>query len=585
MSRLSRRRLIQRATQAGAVAASGGWALPGGSVKVGAAYQTPVGDDTSVLDVAVIGGGVSGAYVAWRLLGSDAAASPVLQQLRAARGGAGLRVGLFEQSDRIGGRLWSVVPPGMPSLRAELGGMRFKDDQPLLVNLVRRLNLEIVPFPSGDENNLFYLRGHRFRRAIEPKSVPYFLPERFQGQDPDAIVIAAIQQFVPDATTLGVEGWDTVRQDGMYDGVPLSSLGFWYLMNLALEQEAYAYVRDAAGYSDYTATVNASELMFNWAVDFAANPTFSTLRDGLQALPLALATGAEAAGAVVHRGHRLRLLTRGEAQGEEAPPFELVFAAGGQSEAMRYRAHHVVLAMPRRAIELLDEDSLIFADASFRDVLQTVRPVPAAKAFLGYEQPWWRSLGITSGRSITDLPIRQTYYFGTEGEQPGADPMNLASLLMATYDDEENAAYWSGFLHQESGTPGSAPFAQADVGPGPRQAELSERAVAELQRQLRLIHGPTAEIGEPTMALFADWGRDPYGGAWHFWNVGAKPWDVVPRMREPIPGLNLSICGEAYSVDQGWINGALLTAEQVVQQRFKLPWPTSWLPSGTRLGP
>jgi monoamine oxidase len=252
---------------------------------------------------------------------------------------------------------------------------------------------------------------------------------------------------------------------------------------------------------------------------------------------------------------------------------------------VRYRARHVVLALPRRAIELLDGDSIIFADASFRALLETVRPVPAAKAFLGYEEPWWRKLGIVAGRTITDLPIRQTYYFGTEGEQPGADPSNHTSLLMATYDDETNAAYWAGFLRQEPGSPGSAPYARNGTGPTPSDAVLSERAVAELQRQLRLIHGPSAEIGEPTMALFADWGRDPYGGAWHFWNIGAQPWDIVPRMREPILGVNLSVCGEAYSTDQGWVNGALLTAEQVLQQRFELPWPATWLPTATRLGP
>jgi hypothetical protein len=59
-------------------------------------------------------------------------------------------------------------------------------------------------------------------------------------------------------------------------------------MNLVLEPEAYAYVRDAAGYSDFTASVSAVELMYAWAGDFAANPTFYALREGFEALPRAL---------------------------------------------------------------------------------------------------------------------------------------------------------------------------------------------------------------------------------------------------------------------------------------------------------
>jgi monoamine oxidase len=583
MIRLSRRRLLQYTTGAAAGVATGGWTMPAANARL-AGSATPVAGEAAVLDVAIIGGGVSGAYVAWRLLGPDADGSPLLGRLRAARGGA-LRVGLFEQSDRIGGRLWSVAPPGMPHLRAELGGMRVKNDQPLVLNLIRQLNLELVPFLSSGDNNLYYLRGHRFRQAQEPKAVPYYLPERFLGMNADDIVLAAIQQYVPDAATRDVEGWDAIRRDGTYDGVPLSSFGFWYLMNLALEQEAYAYVRDAAGYSDFTASVNAAELMFNWAVDFASNPEYHTLRDGLEALPRALAAGAETAGATINRRHSLRVLRMTPAPGEDEPLIELTFEVGPEAAPVVYQARHVVLALPRRAIELLDDSSFVFADASFRTLLETVRPVPAAKAFLGYDEPWWKELGIEGGRSITDLPIRQTYYFGTEGDQPGADPADRTSLLMATYDDEVNAAYWAGFLRQEPGSPGSAPYERSGVGPAPADAALSERAVAELQRQLRLIHGPSVAIGEPTMALFTDWGRDPYGGAWHFWNIGAQPWDIVPRTREPIPGVNLAICGEAYSVDQGWINGALLTAEQVLQQRFQLPWPASWLPAGTRLGP
>src|SRR6202166_4435962 len=61
------------------------------------------------LDVAVVGGGVSGAYALWRL-----------RQER-----PNLSVRLFEVSERIGGRLHSVSFPQAPHLVAEAGGMRF----------------------------------------------------------------------------------------------------------------------------------------------------------------------------------------------------------------------------------------------------------------------------------------------------------------------------------------------------------------------------------------------------------------------------------------------------------------------------
>jgi monoamine oxidase len=55
-------------------------------------------------------------------------------------------------------------------------------------------------------------------------------------------------------------------------------------------------------------------------------------------------------------------------------------------------------------------------------------------------------------------------------------------------------------------------------------------------------------------------------------------------MRQPVPDANVYICGEAWSTTQGWAEGALQTAEQVLRQKFGLPGP-SWLPAGVHLGP
>jgi hypothetical protein len=44
------------------------------------------------------------------------------------------------------------------------------------------------------------------------------------------------------------------------------------------------------------------------------------------------------------------------------------------------------------------------------------------------------------------------------------------------------------------------------------------------------------------------------------------------------------ICGEAWSDDQGWINGALQTAETMLQEHFGVDRP-NWLPGYVSLGP
>src|SRR5690348_1069639 len=65
------------------------------------------------LDVAIVGGGVAGAYAAWRLRSDRPDQS----------------VALFEMSNRIGGRLRSVAFPQAPHLFGDVGGMRFLEAQ------------------------------------------------------------------------------------------------------------------------------------------------------------------------------------------------------------------------------------------------------------------------------------------------------------------------------------------------------------------------------------------------------------------------------------------------------------------------
>src|ERR1700733_9813859 len=112
------------------------------------------------VDVAIVGGGPSGLYAAYRLLtGTPASGSPVA---RGSGPGGRPSVAVFEAADRLGGRIWSVVPPGAPHLIAEFGGMRFLKTQEIVPRLGKALNLPFVPFSTGNGRNLYYLRAHRF---------------------------------------------------------------------------------------------------------------------------------------------------------------------------------------------------------------------------------------------------------------------------------------------------------------------------------------------------------------------------------------------------------------------------------------
>src|SRR5918994_2094949 len=135
VTNLSRRRMLQALAASGvstvvgpALIPSTPWWPPLVAAQDGdtPGFRRPPLAEDEEFDVAIVGGGVGGAYAAWRLLTGEVDANGGLD-LRSS--GAKPKVGLFELSGRIGGRLYSVVPRDMPHVRAELGGMRFVDNQ------------------------------------------------------------------------------------------------------------------------------------------------------------------------------------------------------------------------------------------------------------------------------------------------------------------------------------------------------------------------------------------------------------------------------------------------------------------------
>src|SRR5688572_7440588 len=123
------------------------------------------------IDIAIVGGGVSGVYSAWRLKQAD----------------PNRKIVVFEGSGHIGGRLLSVRPPDIPNMVAELGGMRILPaTQPRIKRLIDVLNHELpagqqitlYDFPVDEPQNIAHLRGVYLRLSdfsTAPDRVPYHL--------------------------------------------------------------------------------------------------------------------------------------------------------------------------------------------------------------------------------------------------------------------------------------------------------------------------------------------------------------------------------------------------------------------------
>lgn len=528
------------------------------------------------IDIAIVGGGVSGVYSAWKLKQKHPKKNIVV----------------FEGSDHIGGRLLSVKPPHIPDMVAELGGMRIlQNAQPLIVALIEELNkklpkheqIETYDFPVDENQNIAYLRGVYLRLSdftTQPNKVPYQLSFLEKGGTPGGIIVNAIEQIVPGITNpdLTEEQRREMAQNTIFAGEPLYKQGFWNVLYCVISGEAYQFGMDAGGYDSTLANWNAADAIPWFLTDFGIVPEYKGFKNGFQQVPKTLAAFFE------KEGGEIRLNSKLDSFESVDGKFHLV--VNGQPIV----ADSLILAMPRRSLDLL---APTYPDLqTIQQLTSSVTPRPLFKLFTTYSSPWWMAAGYTdpatgkfipveSGRSVTDLPVRQTYYWPKNTGKPATSG---ESMLLASYDDGNNIGFWDGLRPQRTKAwrEGLAhpKIENAFLGDAKENKEHLDwyeykaptKMVEEVARQLQQMHG-LSHTPVVNNAAFRDWGEDPFGGGWNSWNIGVKSWEVKDRITHPIDHLQLYICGEAYSDAQGWVEGALQTADIMLKKMEKAASP------------
>ena len=520
------------------------------------------------VDVAIVGGGVSGLYAGWRLVtetrtgGSERAVVPP----------ASRRVAIFEASNRVGGRTCTVTDPAMPHVPIELGAEGFYEldsgftpgrSDPahpwpgdVLVHLLaEKFRLPSEPIGMGNDQNRWFLRGRSFP----------------QGSLSDPRV-------VPGATQRTAQQWWEGRRTDTFEGRPLHDLTLADTFASTLSREGQAFVRESAEDELVFDQWNAADAIPEMLSTLSGNQPIRLFSDGFQTLPDALAREFRDAGGAIALEHALE---RVSVEHGSSPRWRLRFVLpdGGRYDVV---AASLILALPVAALTGVCDRSPEFMDAvgpEFRRDVESVVGVRARKTYLRYPAPWWRRFATTSGFVTTDTDLRSLFYFQTEGERPGStDPGNQHSLLLArlrTYT-ESPQPYTTGTLPAGIVQPRTV-WPGGPGGDGELLRPLSPQALDTVQRLVCRIHAAT-DIPAPGAGLDIIWDEsNPYGFGWCYWKRGVRSWDVQQRMRRPRGAHRVFVCGCSYSNEQGWVNGALTSAEQVVRESFGVP-QADWMP-------
>eukprot|EP00118_Oscarella_pearsei_P025862 m.308922 g.308922 ORF g.308922 m.308922 type:complete len:589 (+) comp45072_c0_seq1:107-1873(+) len=510
--------------------------------------------DFEIQDFIIVGGGPGGAYAAYWISNNDSLPDA--------------KILLLEATDRIGGRLYSVDIPGVDAV-AEAGGMRYiPKAQPHVERIISELNIESQVFEMDETNaeRPYFLRGHLLRQKDLDNSTVldmiYSLDDSERNKSPSDIYHKYYNLTVPEEDRLKIKKDPHFRKEAssIY-GNPLFDYGQVSMFNLAnASSEAGPFFQDTNGYSFWLPPNPSLGGNLVDPGETSGASGYLTPVKGMSTIPMELV-----ANFTNHTNSRVKKNSTVEAIKDCSRSEKLYCLAvrdSNNGEKTTYCARKVILSLTRSQLKRIDWAPL--HDAENLRSIDAVASQKASKFFLVYSQPWWESLdfNLQKGRTISTLQTRQTFYFSAKSP-------SSHSLLMS-YNDGSNADFWGALANPEFTTyPGSMNFLYP----------LTEQLVVEAVQQIKQNHGMES-TEEPLQGFVMYWNHQTaprvvknYGlympsEAWHLWKPGYNITEIMKAISQLDPEQDVFIAGSAYSNNQGWVEGAMETVEDVLTEKL-----------------
>ncbi|VDI40136.1 Hypothetical predicted protein [Mytilus galloprovincialis] len=490
-------------------------------------------------DVAIIGAGIAGTYSGWRLRH--------LNQ----------KITIYEYSDRVGGRCYTLRFPETPDINVEMAAARFVPKKhKLLYATLRELGLQTEKFIVGkgpSKDTTVYVRGEHLRHQdLGGDKTPYKLHPN--ERKPVKQLQWEMYKNYTDVLTTNVP--EDVKHYYIkdVDGIEMYKQSVMSMYNKFLTPEAQKYIAETSGFDTLEFDISA-------AVEVMTSPPSNekeevlTVSKGFQSIPTTFLERflSENKRHNIKLNHHLKAIRKSKS-GIYNLYFEPTITRNGRTRIITNRpcirkcAKKVILAVNRLSLERLQWQGLY--QPHIREyITKAVKDASAGKYYLSYNSPWWRNSPFYADYVISDTPLKQTYDFGTSKTNP------LNSLLQPMYTDVGiHISYWKELVERENGdvTDGDIAFPM-----GKEMVHITNKYLSHICKL------PLNAIPQPISGVISLWDNYPYGGAWQEWMPGYIWTDVEQQMTKPSKEDDVFVVSNAFNSRSFsyWTDGALQAVE------------------------
>jgi len=346
---------------------------------------------------------------------------------------SGHQVIILEANNRVGGRVYTERKAFTNDQYMDYGAMRIPETHQLVIEYINKFNLPTNKFINTTPNDLFYVNGvkttkEKYEQNPDILGFPVAASER--GLNSDQLLNLVITPIIDYINQNPGVNWEKIINN--YDQYSMEQFLKYNPIGVSLSQGAVESIKvnlGTRGFPELAFTAIFREFMI-----FFSNPTFYEITGGNDKLPKSFLTQLKSN---IFYGQKMTKIVQDNDQ-------VVIHTLNIKSnETFQTSSDLAIITVPFSVLNFVD----VIPHSSFSynkwRAIRTIHYMASTKIGLQFNSRFWEIDGLYGGMSITDLPIRFTYYpsSGIGSEGPG--------IIVASYTWEDDALYWDSLSENE----------------------------------------------------------------------------------------------------------------------------------------
>jgi monoamine oxidase len=440
---------------------------------------------------------------------------------------AGHNIILLEANDNIGGRVYTIRSPFHNELFMNAGPMRIPESHDLTLEYIKKFGLNLNVFINRTDVDILYINGIKTRLNIferYPDLLNFPVAPNEKGKSAEDLFNLALQPIVDFINKNPEKNWHFIEKE--FSDYSLGSFLKFYHYQYGTTFSDGAV--DMIGVLlDYEAYMGMSFLEVLREASQFRTTRYYEITGGMDLLPKAFLPQLKD---VIRLNQRMTKIT-------QHPNSVSILSSHPKTLApSTITSDLAIITIPFSVLRFVQVEPYHSFSYYKRRAIRELNYMAATKIGIEFKSRFWERYNQLGGKSITDLPIRFTYYpsqgIGTSGP----------AVVVASYTWADEALTWNGLSDED-------------------RIQYALRNLAE-------IYGDQV-YSEYIIGTSFSWIDNPYStGALATFEPGQEN-ELFPYIIRPEGRVHFA--GEHTTITHGWMQGAIESGIRVAYEVNDLP--------------